>query len=134
MNSFFLFNLFGVLGIFGEIIFTSIIDSIKNKDPSLKGTSYLWMHPIYGMAGILINFLHTIFGSHFFLLRGTLYATYIMIGELIAGIFLKKFIGKCPWHYTSKYSVLNVVRLDYFPVWFTAGLLIEKILLFVNSL
>tara|TARA_B100000683_G_C12371318_1_gene507303 strand:+ start:600 stop:752 length:153 start_codon:yes stop_codon:yes gene_type:complete len=37
------------IGVTMEVIFTSIMDFIKDKDPRLKGETYLWMLPIYAV-------------------------------------------------------------------------------------
>lgn len=124
-----IFLLFGFLGIFGEVVFTAIAGIFRKKDFTLEGTSYLWMFPIYGIAGLLIKLLYFVFAQKFWLFRGIVYAAYILFGELVTGLFLKFYIGKCPWNYTSRFSWLNVIRLDYFPIWFVVGLLIEKLLL-----
>ena len=53
----------------------------------------------------------------------------IFSGEYISGRLLSKH-SMCPWDYgRSKWNICRVVRLDYAPVWFGAGLLFERILL-----
>ena len=48
--------------------------------------------------------------------------------EFISGSFLKQF-GMCPWDYSGvPLQCHGVIRLDYAPLWFTAGLIFEKIL------
>ncbi len=132
MNNLDIFIIFGFLGIFAEVVFTAIIDSIIKKDPILKGCSYLWMFPIYGAAGLLIKFLFFVFAENNWFFRGAIYAAYIIAGEFATGSFLQFYIGRCPWHYTARFSFRNVIRLDYFPIWFIVGLLIEKLLLAVG--
>ena len=52
----------------------------------------------------------------------------IMLVEFISGSFLRLF-SLCPWDYSkTPYNISGLVRLDYFPVWFTAGLIFEYIL------
>lgn len=52
----------------------------------------------------------------------------IYTAEYISGIILKKY-DACPWDYSkAKLNYKGVIRLDYAPVWFIAGLLFEKIL------
>ena len=131
MNNFDIFMLFGFVGIIAEVFYTGIIDGIRNKDPTLKSTSYIWMFPIYGAAGIIIKYLHYVFFDYNIVLRGLIYGVYIIAGEYITGTFLKYCIGRCPWHYTAKYSFQNVIRLDYLPIWSAAGLAIEKLLLII---
>lgn len=120
---------FGFVGIFAEVVFTGLKRGLFDGDVMLTGHSYLWMFPIYGASGILIQFLHSIFVDYNFLFRGLIYAVYIIVGEFITGSFLKLLLGRCPWHYTAKFVVKNVIRLDYLPIWFVFGLLIERVLL-----
>lgn len=62
------------------------------------------------------------------LLRGSVYTFCIFAGEFISGSLLKRH-GACPWDYSrAKYNIKGVVRLDYAPLWFGAGLLFEKII------
>ena len=60
--------------------------------------------------------------------RGFVYAMCIFITEFLTGSLLKK-NGCCPWDYSNaKLNIKGVIRLDYFPVWFIAGLFYENIL------
>lgn len=53
---------------------------------------------------------------------------FIFFGEYVSGSFLKRH-NMCPWDYSrSPWHWHGVIRLDYAPVWFTVGLLFEKIL------
>lgn len=52
----------------------------------------------------------------------------IYAGEYISGSLLKK-RDFCPWDYSrSRIHYRGLIRFDYAPLWFTAGLLFEKIL------
>lgn len=56
------------------------------------------------------------------------YGAGIMLVEFISGSILRLF-SLCPWDYSkTPYNISGLVRLDYFPVWFTAGLIFEYIL------
>ncbi|MBI4141585.1 hypothetical protein HY484_01525 [Candidatus Woesearchaeota archaeon] len=129
MSTLMIFLFFGIFGIFAEVVFTGIKRGLFDKDVMLGGHSYLWMFPIYGASGLLIQFLYSIFVDYNILFRGLLYAVYILVGEFITGTFLKMLLGRCPWHYTARFAVKNLIRLDYVPVWFVFGLIIEKVLL-----
>lgn len=60
--------------------------------------------------------------------RGILYTAGFYLVEFISGSFLKQF-GMCPWDYSGvPLQCHGVIRLDYAPLWFTAGLIFEKIL------
>ena len=48
--------------------------------------------------------------------------------EFISGTMLKR-KSLCPWDYSrSKWNIGQVIRLDFAPYWFGAGLLFEKLL------
>ncbi len=91
------------------------------------GKTSVWMFPIYGMACLLTPVCRLLKGRNP-ILRGSVYASLIFIGEFISGLFLKK-RSLCPWDYShAKFNVKGVIRLDYAPLWFGAGLLFEKFL------
>ena len=116
----------GILGWCLEIIFTAL-DSLKRRQFCLKGNTSIWMFPIYGCASFLAP-LFRLLKNKSVLLRGFIYACAIFIGEFITGSLLsKKHI--CPWNYSrSKWHIKKIVRLDYLPFWFIAGLLFERLL------
>lgn len=48
--------------------------------------------------------------------------------EYISGGLLKLLLGTCPWDYSKcVHSINGLIRLDFIPVWFTVGLLFEKV-------
>ena len=85
------------------------------------------MFPIYGMACFLRPLCRLMKGKNL-LLRGSVYTCCIFAGEFVSGSLLKRH-GACPWDYSrAKYNIKGLVRLDYAPLWFGAGLLFEKII------
>lgn len=120
------FFICGLIGWCLEITFTAL-NSLRRRDLSLKGSTSIWMFPIYGMAA----FLYPIFNSvkeKSILFRGCLYAFFIFLTEFVTGRFLTKH-NLCPWSYLkSKWHIKGVIRLDYLPCWFFTGLLYEKVL------
>lgn len=120
------FLLCGLVGWCMEILFTSL-DSFRRRDMTLKGTTSIWMFPIYGMAAFLTPVISVVRDKSIWL-RGFLYASCIFITEFITGLFLSK-RRLCPWSYRkASWNIKGVVRLDYLPFWFLAGLLFEKLL------
>lgn len=114
----------GLTGWLLEIIWTGFL-SFRKRDLHLTGTTSIWMFPIYGMAALFtplakkIKYLPA-------LLRGFIYTTLIFFIEFISGSFLKK-KNCCPWDYSkAKYNVKGVIRLDYAPLWFITGLVLER--------
>ena len=95
----------GVCGWCLEILWTGFL-SFRRRDPKLKGQSSLW----------------SLFA------RGILYTCCIFCTEYLSGSILKKH-DSCPWDYSeSPFQINGLIRLDYAPLWFTTGLLYEKIL------
>lgn len=116
-------------GVFGwclEIIFTAL-DSLRRRDYRLKGTTSLYMFPIYGAFSLLRPFFRLL-EKKTPLARGLTYAGLIFTGEYLSGTLLRK-KSLCPWDYQrSKWHIKGIVRLDYLPFWVIAGLLFEKLL------
>lgn len=116
----------GLLGWSLEIIFTAL-DSFRKRDMRLFGRTSLWMFPIYGSVCLFAPAFKVLKNLPFYL-RGTIYALCIFIGEFLSGCFLSH-RKLCPWDYgRSRWHIKKVVRLDYFPNWFLAGLLFEQVL------
>lgn len=116
----------GLIGWCMEIIFTAL-DSFRRRDMRLMGQTSLWMFPIYGSACLLSLLFKPLKRLPAFV-RGSVYALCIYVGEYLTGALLSKH-KICPWDYEkSRWNIQRVIRLDYFPNWFLAGLLFEKVL------
>lgn len=120
---------FFLCGIFGwcmEIIFTSL-HCLKTKDRKMIGNTSIWMFPIYGMACLFAPLFERMRHKNVFH-RGSIYAMVIFVCEYVSGTLLKKFRA-CPWDYSqARFNIKGLIRLDYAPLWFGAGLLFEKVL------
>ena len=121
-----LFVMFGILGIFGEVIFTSIGSLISKRSWRLQGTSYLWMFPIYGSIAFLFDPVNQLIAGWPWTARGCAYMVVIFLVEYICGTVLKKVTGEHIWHYTGRFNLHGQIQLTYAPVWFCVGLLIER--------
>lgn len=121
----------GILGWCLEILFTAL-HSLRKRDFSLKGSTSLWMFPIYGSIALLKPVFFSVRQMPVFF-RGLFYSAFIFCGEFLTGSILQK--NKCcPWNYSRhKWHIKGIIRLDYFPVWFLAGLLFEKVLRSTSS-
>ncbi|MGN1148131.1 MAG: hypothetical protein ACI4TB_06885 [Lachnospiraceae bacterium] len=116
----------GILGWCLEIMFTAI-DSFRKRKFTLKGNTSIWMFPIYGCACFLAPICRLLRGKSPFV-RGLSYAALIFTGEYLTGTFLNR-KQLCPWDYSrSKWNINKLIRLDYLPFWFFAGLLFERLL------
>lgn len=122
-----LFRDFFRLGITGwciEIMFTAC-NNLRRREMTLKGTTSLWMFPIYG-TGALIGPLSRALKKHSVAFRGTIYMLLIFTVEFCCGRFLTRH-RLCPWNYAKAgWNIREVIRLDYAPCWFLTGLLFEK--------
>ena len=121
------FLAYGVLGLGIEVVFTSMARAIRRRDPRLEGGTYLWMLPIYGTGGLLLERLHARL-----LRRGVppsvraLAATgAILTWEYGWASLLRRALGDCPWRYRRGITLRGYVRLDYAPYWYGAALLFE---------
>ena len=116
----------GLAGWCMEILFTSM-DSLRRRDMTLKGNTSLWMFPIYGSAAILAP-ISRILRDKPLWTRGLSYMGLIFSMEYLTGSLLAKRCF-CPWDYKrSRWNIGRVIRLDFAPLWFCAGLLMEQIL------
>jgi len=128
------FVIYGLLGWILEIIWTGL-HALFRGDWEMPGFTYLWMFPIYGLA----VFIEPIYQQIRFLplvVRGLIWMTIIFAVEYLTGWTLAELLGRCPWDYTgtTPYQLNGFIRLDYAPVWFTLGLIFERIYRLVNSL
>lgn len=121
------FILFGLLGWIAEILFTGSGSALSGS-VRLSGHTYLWMFPIYGLVAFLEP-LRERMRTMPWPVRGTIWAGLFFMIEYLTGWLLRATIGVCPWDYSqaSRFVLDGFIRLDYFPVWFTAGLIYEKI-------
>lgn len=116
----------GITGWCLEIVFTAF-HSFRRREMSLKGTTSIWMFPIYGSIAVLKPIFYLMRQLPIWL-RGLLYTSCIFTGEYISGRLLSK-RNLCPWNYGhSKWHIQKVIRLDFLPYWFLTGLLFEKLL------
>ena len=116
----------GFIGWCMEIIFTSI-GALRRRELPLMGQTSLFMFPIYGCAAFFRPLFLLLKRCHLFV-RGTLYALSIFAAEYTSGQFLAKH-NLCPWDYKRyRWHINGLIRADFFPFWFLAGLLYEHVL------
>ena len=116
----------GLTGWCMEILFTAA-DSLRRRDMTLKGNTSIWMFPIYGCAAVLAPISRLLRGRPAWL-RGMTYMGLIYSAEYLTGKLLSS-RQACPWDYSrSRWNVGRVIRLDFAPYWFAAGLLFEQLL------
>lgn len=118
------FIIYGILGICAEIFWTGL-GSLIHGDLGLRGVTYIWMFPIYGLA-VFMEPVHNRIRGWPLILRGGVYILVIFTVEYSCGFILKHILGVCPWDYgKGLFSINGFIRLDFAPVWFCLGLLFE---------
>lgn len=116
----------GLAGWCIEILFTAL-SSLRRRDMTLRGITSLWMFPIYGLAAMLAPLSRRLRTKPVWL-RGCTYMGLIFSAEYLTGRLLSK-RKSCPWDYSrSRWNIGRVIRLDFAPCWFGAGLLFERLL------
>lgn len=118
----------GLLGWLLEITFTAF-QAFRRRDFRLPGVTSVWMFPIYGLASLLAPLCRFMRRRNLnIIFRGLVYTGIIFTAEFITGTLLSR-RELCPWNYErSRWNVAKVIRLDYTPCWFAAGLLFERLL------
>ncbi len=125
------FFFYGLAGWGIEIIWTGM-GSLLSGDIKLTGNTSLWMFFIYGLA-VFLEPIHDIIRNWRWPVRGLLWVLIIWGMEYAAGLFIKNILGFSVWEYTSGIAVDSLVRLDYGPAWFVAGLVFERFHLLLDS-
>lgn len=139
------FVVYGALGWCAEIVWTAVCSAFhgvrcdlaypegqirlsREERLRLVGHTYLWMFPLYGLGGLLFEPLHEALRASPWALRGAAWMLGIFVVEYAAGWLLCRLTGRCPWDYSySRYHVDGLIRVDYAPVWFSFGLLLERV-------
>lgn len=125
------FIIYGLLGWCIEIVWTALSSTINGTQQGwrLRGETYLWMFPIYGLIAPLYEPAHTALAAWPWLLRGIVYALGFLLIEYVTGWLLRKLTGACPWDYTnrSRWHLHGLIRLDYAPLWALLGLALEPL-------
>ena len=116
----------GLTGWCLEILFTAM-GSLRRRDMTLRGNTSLWMFPIYGCAAAMTP-MTRLLRRRSALFRGLTYMSLIFSAEYLTGRLLSRHC-LCPWDYSrSRWNVNRLIRLDFAPFWFGAGLLFERLL------
>jgi Putative ABC-transporter type IV len=117
------FLAYGLSGFGIEIAFTAAGRALRLRDRRLVGHTYLWMLPIYGGGGLLLERLHA--RSLRPAARALVSTLAIYAVEYGSGALLARLLGACPWRYRRGLTLGGLVRLDYAPFWYGAALLFE---------
>ena len=116
----------GLTGWCMEILWTGL-HSILSGELTMTGKTSLLMFPIYG-CGAIIRPLSGKLSAVPLFVRGCIYTVGFFFVEFISGALLRCF-HMCPWDYSNTpLNYRGLIRPDYAPLWFGAGLFFEKIL------
>lgn len=130
-----LFLVMGCVGIAVEIFFTSIYDLVKSNFTigyALKGQSYVWMFPLYGLTALTFPPLIKLLDKFKWWGRALVKGVGILIIEYIAGFALQEITGSCPWEYKEGYHLHGFIRFDYYPFWVLFAFGIERVIRFLH--
>jgi len=129
------FIAFASLGLLVEVLFTGAHSFLVLKNKSAQAKTYLWMIPIYGIGGILLQINRDVLVSIGvpLLLRAVVHVVIIYIIEFLSGLSLHYLIGKCPWKYVvsdtreeiHRFSIMGFVRVDYALFWYILALFFD---------
>lgn len=119
------FLVYGFMGWAMEVVFTGASSALLEKDRSATAKTYLWMHPIYGGAMLLMEWMSRKLAHVHPAVRPLAYLPVIYGAEYVSGWGLRRILGKCPWHYSRGLHLHGLIRLDYAPAWLLAGYLFE---------
>ncbi len=104
------FVIYGLLGLFAEVLWTGFGSMLKG-DVLLRGTTCIWMFPIYGLA-IFLEPVHYRIKHLPLIVRGGIYMVLIFAVELVSGLLLRLVLGACPWNYVNKtLSIFGIITL-----------------------
>lgn len=120
------FIVFGILGVFGEVVFTSIQGAIRERSFRLQGFSFLWMIPIYGLLAVLFLPIADAIARWPWPLRGIVYMLGIYLVEYLTGTLLTRIVGRHIWEYKDRFNLHGQITLKHAPIWFAVGLLVER--------
>lgn len=117
------FFFFGAVGLLLELFWTGLVSALS-LDASLECHSSWWMFFIYGLAAFMGGCFELLRGEGL-IKRGIVYTSVIFFVEYFSGLILRS-LASCPWDYSAAlFSVNGLIRLDYAPLWFIAGLFFE---------
>ena len=117
--------IYGLIGWCIEVVWTGF-GSLLSGDVRLTATTYLWMLPIYSLAWFFEP-IHDAIRFWPLWRRGVLWMLLCFGIEYTTGSLLADMVGRSPWDYSAApLHIDGLIRLDYAPAWFAAGLLFEK--------
>jgi hypothetical protein len=130
------FLTYGAMGMIIEVVTTGSTAAVIQRDRAATGKTYLWMLPIYGLGGLLLERISDLVHARRWsrTARALAYLPAIYGLEAASGAALRCLIRRCPWDYTGKRLALRgLVRLDYAPLWLGVAYLFEPVRLLATA-
>jgi len=130
---------YACLGVTGEVVFTALCarlgvgvtadvrdDVAARGSWRLRGHSFVWMLPIYGLGLLAFERVHDAVRGAPWLFRGVVYVAALYVLEQASGVLLERLIGARVWRWTGPGAARHV-HFAMAPVWFALGLLVEPL-------
>lgn len=130
---------YACLGVAAEVLITAvwarlgILVTADVADPEaragwrLKGHSFVWMFPIYGLGLLGFEAAHDALRTMPWLGRGLAYVTALYATELAASVLLVRITGAHVWCWVGRGAIGGHIHVALAPLWFVAGLALEPL-------
>ena len=130
---------YACLGVAAEVVFTAvcarlgIVLTADLDEPEartgwrLKGHSFVWMLPIYGVGLLGFEIAHDLLRTAPWLVRGLAYVAVLYAIELGASLVLVRLTGDHVWRWVGTGSIGGHVHLAMAPLWLAAALALEPL-------
>lgn len=127
------FYIYGLQGIFTEVIYTALWDFITLGNVKLIGVSSTWAFFIYSLSHLFIEVVSPVLTHKYkipLLLRAFVYLAWTYFWEFSTGYILSLF-GACPWNYEPWFNwhFMGLITLEYAPLWYAGSILAERIVI-----
>lgn len=135
---------FGFLGLLIEVIFTGG-KSLFYRRWDAPAKTNLPIFFVYGFGGMILEAINEYIGWSIWF-KAIPITLAIFAIEFLTGLLFKVIYGRCFWKYTvsetseevHKFSVMGLIRVDYFPFWYTVSVLFihfsPKLKLIINHM
>lgn len=130
---------YACLGVTGEVVFTAVCarlgilltgdldDAEARSGWRLKGHSFVWMVPIYGVGLLGFELVHDALRAAAWPLRGFAYVGLLYAIEYASGAVLLRLTGRPIWRWIGRGAVRGHVHLAMAPLWLALGLALEPL-------
>jgi hypothetical protein len=123
----------------GEVVFTALaarlgfVVTADLDDPEaragwrLKGHSFVWMLPIYGLGFLGFEVVHDALRAEPWLVRGVVYLLMLYALELGASLLLVRATGAHVWRWVGRGALGGHIHLGMAPFWLAVALTLEPL-------